>query len=579
MLRALQIPASDPVFRAACLPAAAGIRAPRRCIVLLDTINNDLTFIIVEVTKQLEDTLTFLLQLDESLVDRICNRDDYIDNLKSRIEDHCFSGVTHSPAGDTSKQTINHVRAINIIGANLERIGDYTVNIVDQMAYLSDTGLLHEYPVKSSFKEVIAPLRLIGKALEKRNITMAMEICRCEQQLDERYTDVFQRIIGDIRGGKNVENRITLLFIFSYLERIGDALLNIGEAIIFAAMGQKLKVHQYKALEGTLASSEMNTCIDNVHFESIWGTQSGCRVGHIHEKNPSGSAQKVIFKKGSNRKLERELQNIEQWEQIVPGLPPKVLAFQKDGRHSSLLIEYLGSTTFQHIMVHAPDELFTEAFHHIQHTLLRVWNATKENTAVNAHYSKQLASRLQDVFSIHPSFKIPERQIGGLSVLSLDQRIQQTQQIDRRLSAPFSVFIHGDFNIDNIIYNSSSGRIHFIDLNRSERSDYVQDTAVFLVSNFRQPGFDPGLRKRITAIINAFYVFARRFARLHGDHTFDARLAIAVARSLITSTRFELNKKFAQTMFLRSIYLLERINEHPQHTWDTFVFPRDVLTY
>ena len=48
-----------------------------------------------------------------------------------------------------------------------------------------------------------------------------------------------------------------------------------------------------------------------------------------------------------------------------------------------------------------------------------------------------------------------------------------------------------------------------------------------------------------------FCATARRFARKSGDATFEMRLALALARSFATSTRFILDKSLAGGMFLR----------------------------
>ncbi len=545
----------------------------------LQKTEQDFKFIILEVSKQVKDTQKFLSQPEEELFEKISNRDDYIDILKSRIEEHCFTAVLNYKDKNTAKQAVDYARAINIIGANLERIADYSVSIVDQMQYLHERTLLESYDLKARFKEAIQALGLIEKALFKKNINLAMQICQSEYVLDKLYTEFFQKIIAEIRLGKNVENRITLLFILSYLERIGDALLNIGEAIIFAILGQKLKVHQYKAIEETLASSEMNTSIGDVAFESIWGTRSGCRIGHIRELRPTENAQKVIFKKGSRKKLMEEKENIKRWENIFPGLPPRILNFQENGRHSSMLVEYLGSSTFQHIILNATDDIFSEAFLKLQKTLSKIWSLTKQDKVVNAGYSKQISARIQDVLSVHPSFRMPDKQIGSVSVYSFDEHIRTIRSIDKALGAPFSVFIHGDFNSDNIIYNQDTGKIHFIDLHRSQQSDFVQDIAVFLVSNFRLPVFETPLRKRLNTVIKSFYHFTRDFAGRQGDTTFNARLALGIARSLITSTRFELNSKFARAMFMRSIYIFEKLTAHNGAPWESFVLPQDILIY
>jgi hypothetical protein len=107
----------------------------------------------------------------------------------------------------------------------------------------------------------------------------------------------------------------------------------------------------------------------------------------------------------------------------------------------------------------------------------------------------------------------------------------------------------------------------------------VQDVSVFLVSNFRTPVVDPELRERLNLIMTGFLRFAESFAEKQGDRTFAFRLALALARSFYTSTRFELDPLFAREMYLRAIYLLEKVAAHRGRPADEFVLPEYVLYY
>ena len=149
--------------------------------------------------------------------------------------------------------------------------------------------------------------------------------------------------------------------------------------------------------------------------------------------------------------------------------------------------------------------------------------------------------------------------ICGLKVPSFDQLVRLAAEREAKITAPFSVYIHGDFNLDNILYDPVERRINFIDLHRSRYMDYVQDVSVFMVSNYRLQVLDPPLRRRILELTVDFYRFATAFAQQSGDQTFELRLALGLARSFVTSTRFILDKSLARAMFLRSRYLIERV--------------------
>jgi hypothetical protein len=79
-------------------------------------------------------------------------------------------------------------------------------------------------------------------------------------------------------------------------------------------------------------------------------------------------------------------------------------------------------------------------------------------------------------------------------------------------------------------------------------------------------------------VIRRFLTFTSTFARVQEDETFELRMAMALARSFYTSTRFELNEGFAQEMYRRSLFLMEKV-AHYQGKWKTFSFPKEILIY
>jgi len=80
-----------------------------------------------------------------------------------------------------------------------------------------------------------------------------------------------------------------------------------------------------------------------------------------------------------------------------------------------------------------------------------------------------------------------------------------------------------------------------------------------MVSNYRLQSLDKLLRQRINNVICIFYSNVQEFAKKSGDDTFEIRLALGLARSFATSTRFILDKALARDMMLRARYLLEQI--------------------
>jgi phosphate uptake regulator len=473
---------------------------------------------------------------------------------------------------------MKYLRAVHVITINLERIGDYCVNISKQMGYLSTHRFLENFDYRDSFLKIHETVSEILPVLQKANLSGALSICRMEDELDVMYKENFDKIMIHLRIGRNVEDHITSLFIIRYLERIGDSLLNIGEALLFVIIGERIKIQQFKALQRNLNKSGLQGDVTEVDFQGIWGSRSGCRIARVEEKK-SPQARDSIFKEGNLRKIRQEKINLECWNEIFPGLVPRVFSYQEEGENASLLTEFLSGCTLDEAIFNPDEEILKNALFIFEQTVQHVWEQTLNQVALPTNMMHQALDRMSSILQVHPDLMRPAMGIGGVPIPSASDLINGCMDIEARYPAPFSVFIHGDFNINNVIYNHLDQKVYFIDLHRSQHADYVQDISVFLVSNFRLPAFDRGSRERITATIKSFYEFSKAFARAHGDDSFDIRLGLGVARSFYTSTRFELNKSFARAMYNRCLFLMERLTENGVDGCADFSFPLEILNY
>jgi phosphate uptake regulator len=525
-------------------------------------IESNFTFLLVEVERQIREAQAILEVHDEKAITKVEARDDYIDNLKSVIENASFAALyqEHRPGAPQ----MAHIRALHIMGNNLERVGDHAVNVVRQTRHYDDPTCITRYDYKPFFEEIYAALAWTPAAAMQRNMTAALKICRTELHLDRLYKNEFDRIRDELRSGVRTGDLLTTLFIFRYLERMGDALLNIGEAAIFGITGDKFKIRQFTALNDILASTGHENPLSDLDFESIWGTRSGCRIGLVHDHHPEGQqpGHDVIFKSGDSAKLRRERANIERWEELLPGLPPRVEAFREDGKSSSMLVTMLPGQTIQDIALAGDAPLLGAAMAAFRRTALSLWEQTLGASPCPVGAMAQLRARLPEVLSVHPRFNLPRKAIGARILPSLEDLVTQAEAVEAPLTAPFSIFSHGDYNANNILYDATEDRIHYIDLHRSAEADLVQDVSVFMISNYRLPVFDLPRRRLLGAVILEAYGFARDFASARGDASFDLRLALGLARSLITSTRFELSQRFSRLMFQRGLYLLSRVAGH-----------------
>jgi hypothetical protein len=121
----------------------------------------------------------------------------------------------------------------------------------------------------------------------------------------------------------------------------------MGEAIITAALGTRLKISQYLAMKENLDHEDDLFLIESIGCE----TRSGCRIEKIKHKDAGDIWQETLFKDGKYKKLLEEKENLEKWDSIMPGITPRVFSFEKHDDNATLLMEYLNGKNFQEILI------------------------------------------------------------------------------------------------------------------------------------------------------------------------------------------------------------------------------------
>lgn len=518
-------------------------------------LGDNVRFLLLEVSRQVERVVRYLDSPSAEVARHLLERDDYIDQLRNTIGRRCLALETDPDTGEGDRKFL---KALDIVSANLERIADFCENIVDHVGHVPRGKVRSDLDIDAFATPVLAGLALTQDALENSDVQVALELCKLEQELDDLYGRHVRRLTKALGKGKHTKRRVASLFIGHYFERMGDSLENIGEAIISWLLGDRLKIQQISALGEVLDEAEGHLPLEDIELHEVGETRSGCHISRVTEAN---NEQLAIFKEGKLRKLASERQSVSEWQRIIPGLVPDIYSFHVRGDSGAVLYEYVEGTTFQHLLLSGDDATLTRAVRAVGRTLREIWDTTATDAPARAGFISQLRRRLTEVYAVHPDFQAATQAIAGRQHESLDDLLERLDGLDDALESPFSVRIHGDMNVDNIICRPGEDSVRMIDVHRSRNMDYVQDVSVLLVSGQRLMRLDADARRRIAQVMRWFLHEAADYAQTRNDSTFNVRLALGVARSLATSTRFVLDKELATNMFLRAQFLLRDIAE------------------
>jgi len=561
-----------PDCRSAALAGdAVSAAAQRTDMDLQVSLNQNIKFLLIEVEKQVVRTGIHLQNPKADLAEKIRASDDYIDNIKSFVQSKCFSLA--SEANNGPKSAIAKLKSLEIVALNLERISDFCERVVDQVAHLQSERALADVDFQPFIKQVKTGIRDLGEALDATDLTAALQVCRAEQQIDALYAEMVRRILSELERGAHAQTQVTLLFISHYLERMGDSLLNGGEALLSSRLGERIKIDQLRTLEDSLG--QLKSELGDVVMHAVGETKSGARIARLTVRD--GAQKALIYKEGKASKLIEERDSIWRWQAMMPGIAPDIYSFQEEGDRSAILFEYLPGHTFEALLFKESRGVLEAALHRTTETMTRVWATTRAAEPSRPRFMQQLLSRLEDIRAVHPGVLAGAGRIQDVELPAFTDLVARCMGLDAELACPFSVLIHGDFNVDNVIYDDVEDRVRFIDLHRSRSMDYCQDVSVFLVSNFRLQSFDTRFRRHVDWVVEHFFDWACGYAVEVGDPTFQMRLALGMARSYVTSTRFVLDEALVREMFLKSRYILEVVIAQLDAGPLRFRFPKEVL--
>jgi phosphate uptake regulator len=528
--------------------------------VVLEDLGPDLALMARLVQSQLGTAMTGFFRRDTRLAAKVTDKDDHVDNLLGFIEEKCFERLA-GEAADSPRS--RRLRGIVRVATNLEKLGDYAVSIAEQTVHASRLPARPlPFDLAGSTRVALAALDEVITAFADGDAEKATHACRCEAELDHRYRDALQEAFLRLgQPGQDAAFVVTCLLVANYLERIGDAILNIGETALFILTGQRLKLHQYLHL-GEMVATVAPAPAPSVDFRRIWGGISGARVGRLAV---DGRAP-LIWKEGAPNKIEEEVRQMQEWNRIVPGLVPHLEArLARDGREA-FLGEYLDGVLLRDVYLAHPWEDKVRATRRLLETVRDIWLATTEKEAPRAGYVRQIRERLPELYDIHPELETLRGQttrVFGIAHCSLDVLLDRLESIEPTLAPPVTVRIHGDFNTNNVLYDAGHDRVHFIDVHRSSSGDYLQDIGVFLVSSLRTPIQDARVTADLERLNGQVVAFAAEFGRLVGDDHFERRLALSQARSFMTSGRLLTDVEFAKSLYLQGVHLLEQVAGAP----------------
>lgn len=206
----------------------------------LQNLNDNLIKMGSLVETQLSDSMEAIIKVDKDAAENIIKNDAKINELRATIEEQIVNVlVKRAPMAIDLRLTISTLK----ISSDLERIGDLAKSVAKKIKPLP-----RDLP-----EELIASLKRLGELVQRQlkdvldaYLNQSKEAAVKIWKSDERVDDLTHIAMNEVanflsKDKKNLDLATHLLFVTKNIERAGDHITNIAEALFYLIEGEHIE--------------------------------------------------------------------------------------------------------------------------------------------------------------------------------------------------------------------------------------------------------------------------------------------------------------------------------------------------
>lgn len=160
-----------------------------------------------------------------------------IDQKEREIENQCMRLLLRQQPVATDLRNIS--AALKMI-SDLERVGDYAMDIVELSPYLSAAQLSGKAHLAEMALAAVDMVKQSVQAFVDGDVQLAARVKEQDDKVDELFDKVKEEAVELIRTGSlEAHAALDLGMAAKYFERIGDHAVNVAEWVTYAHTGEK----------------------------------------------------------------------------------------------------------------------------------------------------------------------------------------------------------------------------------------------------------------------------------------------------------------------------------------------------
>jgi len=189
------------------------------------------------VEDMLEKAVRALSEQDVELAREVIRADDVADDMDLEIEQHCMRLLALQQPMSKDLRIIGTVMKVI---ADVERIGDYSVDIARTAIKLSETAYFKPLVDIPKMAELVhGMLREALEALVRHDLQLVHQVIEEDEQVDEMWSRLLEELEEIMQAHPEVVPQgASLLLVARYLERIADHVVNVAERVDYMETGE-----------------------------------------------------------------------------------------------------------------------------------------------------------------------------------------------------------------------------------------------------------------------------------------------------------------------------------------------------
>ncbi len=193
------------------------------------------------VEEQIVRAIEALTTGDEEIANRVIADDHKVNALDVNIDEQCTHIIARrQPTAGDLRLVMTVIKTIS----DLERIGDKAGKIARLSKRIYSSGLsrprFREIELMSEL--VLEMLRKALDAFARMDATLAVDVSRADEKVDEEFRSVFRQLITFMmEDPRTISQSLDVMFTAKAIERIGDHAKNIAEYVIYTVKGKDVR--------------------------------------------------------------------------------------------------------------------------------------------------------------------------------------------------------------------------------------------------------------------------------------------------------------------------------------------------